>query len=140
MITPYFPEESQRYYHKYYTDQVGHGLNVFKGSTIHKGHGIGSFVGSLFRSTLPLLKSAGKTLGRELLRTGTSVATDALSGVDIGQSLAERSKESGVNLLNSLTQSISGKRSPSKRSHAKGTKRRKVAKSNSLFRNVNVKA
>ena len=63
----------------YYLNQAGNGFNVFRGSTIQTGQGIGSFLGGLARSAMPLVKSfAGKAL-----KTGLSFAKDAMAGGDL---------------------------------------------------------
>jgi hypothetical protein len=51
---------------------------------LQRGHGIGSFLGGLFRSVRPLLRSGAKNLGnatvkalgREALRTGSRILSD----------------------------------------------------------------
>ena len=54
-------------------------FNVFRGSTIQMGQGIGSFLGGLARSAMPLVKSfAGKAL-----KTGLLFAKDAMAGGDL---------------------------------------------------------
>ena len=47
---------------------------------VQRGHGLGSLLGGLFRSIRPIfffgLRTAGKALGREALRTGGKILTD----------------------------------------------------------------
>ena len=47
---------------------------------VQRGHGLGSLLGGLFRTIRPLffsgLRTAGKALGREALRTGGKILTD----------------------------------------------------------------
>lgn len=59
--------------------------HVYIGTPNQRGHGIGSFLGGLFRRVLPLLrkgvpliKKGAKAIGKEALRAGVNVATDAL--------------------------------------------------------------
>ena len=106
MLVPYDPEESRPYYSKYYSDQVGHGIGVFEGDTIQTGRGIGSVVRSLFKTTLPLIKSGAKAAGRELLKTGATIASEALQGRNFKESAAENFKEAGSSLLSSLASSL----------------------------------
>jgi len=42
-------------YLRHYSHQAGIGYNVYRGVPHHEGYGIGSFLGCLFRSVLPLL-------------------------------------------------------------------------------------
>ena len=48
---------------------------------------------------LPLVKSAGKTIGKEALYTGTNIASDMLSGQDIETSVQNRSREAATRLV-----------------------------------------
>jgi hypothetical protein len=136
MLVPYLPEESRPYYQKYYNDQVGHGMGVFEGDTIQTGRGIGSVVSSLFKSTLPLLKSGVKVAGRELLKTGANIASEALKGRDLRESATENFKEAGSNLLDSLASSLSSPKHISR--PKKRRSRRKRSNSPNLFHKVRV--
>jgi hypothetical protein len=159
MIVPYYPEESKDVYQNYYSNQVGHGIGVFSGSTIQRGGGIGSFLSSVSKSILPLLKSGAKSTlpmlksaGKELISTGASIARDVLQGQNVKHSAGNRFKnvgrKIGSNLLNNLVSNINGEDDdgdafpppPSKRRGRKTTKRSKRAKTNTLFRNVQLKA
>ena len=55
---------------------------------VQRGHGLGSLLGGLFRSVRPLffsgLRTAGKALGREALRTGGKILTDIADNPDTG--------------------------------------------------------
>lgn len=85
-------------YIKYYEDQAGKGINVYRGAPYQKGHGIGSFLGGLFRSVLPLLKSGAKAVGREALRTGAHVLGDIVEHRPVRESFKNRINEAGLNL------------------------------------------
>jgi hypothetical protein len=136
MLIPYIPEESKSYYQKYYSDQVGHGMGVFEGSTIQHGGGIGSMVGSLLKSTLPLLKSGAKIAGKELLRTGASIASDALKGRNIKESASQNFKETGSNLLDSLASSLTTRRKRVASRKTKSPRKRRKTSSGGLFSKV----
>ena len=102
MTSSYYPEESNEDYYSYYLNQAGNGFNVFRGSTIQTGQGIGSFLGGLARSAMPLVKSfAGKAL-----KTGLSFARDAMDGKDIGKSALRHAKIAGSGLLDSLSEQL----------------------------------
>lgn len=67
-------------YLAYYKNQLGGGVSaVYRGSPYQRGHGIGSFLGGLFRTITPLLKSGAKAVGKEALRTGINVLSDVVS-------------------------------------------------------------
>ena len=145
MRTPYYPDESKRYYKKYYEQQIGGNMDVFQGSTVQRGRGIGKFLKAALKATAPLLKTGAKTVGRELMSTGVGLAKDALAGRDMKQAAEERFKAAGSNALDSF---ISGNRPqprprPKKRkrpppSQKQNKKQRRGRKSRSVFENVNV--
>ena len=56
-------------------------------------------LGGLIRTLAPIAKSVGKAVGREALRTGATVASEALAGRDIKESLKEHSRAAGTKLL-----------------------------------------
>ena len=91
-------------YKNYYINQAGHGIPVYRGSGIQRGHGLGSILGGLLRSAAPLMKSAAKTIGREALNFGVGLAKDALSGEDVKTSAEKRGRLLGTNLLDSVVQ------------------------------------
>lgn len=94
---------SAGHYLTYYDNQVGGGARsvhgVFVGAPYQRGHGIGSFLGGLFRSVLPLLKRGAQAIGREALRAGINVIED-VSGKKrpFAESVRRRINESGGNL------------------------------------------
>lgn len=93
------------FYQDYFNNQIGSG-NVFSsginrvyvGSPYQRGHGIGGFLGGLFRKAIPLLSRGLKAMGREALRTGLNVLGDVAQAVPLNESLHRRVKESGGNL------------------------------------------
>ena len=93
------------YYKNYFDHQLGgsnaisSGINrVYVGSSYQRGHGIGKFLGGLFRKALPLLSRGTKAIGREALRTGINVLSDIAQAVPLKESVHRRAKESGGNL------------------------------------------
>ncbi|GFX36732.1 uncharacterized protein TNCV_1543361 [Trichonephila clavipes] len=78
--------------------QIGSGLTHYKGINFQKGYGIGGIFRRLFRAALPFLVKGGKTIGKEVLMTGSRVASDVLSGENFKEALKTRSKESGKKL------------------------------------------
>lgn len=86
-------------YLKYYTHQAGSGVsNVYRGAEYQRGHGIGSFLGGLFRSVTPLLKSGVKALGKEALRSGLGFVGDLAHSVSPKEAISKRVKEMTGNL------------------------------------------
>ena len=83
MVVPYDPQSSSLFYRDYYTLQSGNGLSVFKGATVQRGRGIGSFFSKMLRGAMPLLKSGAKTIGKQVIESGANVAKDLINGYQI---------------------------------------------------------
>lgn len=102
------------YYSSYLDDQVGMGRRgyggisqVYIGAPNQRGHGIGSFLGGLFRRVLPFLKRGANALGKEMVRTGMNVASDVIHrDTPIKESLKTRIRESGNNLKRKAEEQI----------------------------------
>lgn len=89
--------------------RTGHGgiSNVYVGSPNQRGHGIGSFLGGLFRRIIPLLKQGARTVGKEALRAGVNVASDVLdSGMHPREAFKMRLRESGETLKRKAQEKI----------------------------------
>lgn len=103
------------YYDEYFDVQRGGGRtgyggisHVYIGSPNQRGHGIGSFLGGLFRRILPLLKQGARAVGKEAVRTGINVATDIMdSGVRPKEAFKTRLRESGENLKRKAEEKLS---------------------------------
>lgn len=86
-------------YHHYYSHQAGTGIGViYKGVAHQRGHGIGSFLGGLFRSVLPLLSSGTKAIGKEALNAGVGLLSDMVNSKPLKDSIPNRFKEATSNL------------------------------------------
>ena len=86
-------------YEQYYRNQVGSSDAFFRGTQIQRGYGLGNILGGLFRTALPILKQGAKGLGKEVLRTGAEIASDALSGPNVKTAAKTRLKQAGARLL-----------------------------------------
>lgn len=71
-----------------------------------RGEGVGSFLGGLFRSIFPFLKSGLKAVGKEALSTGFGVLRDTVSGRSLKESLTDRIQKAGTNLTNKAVNKI----------------------------------
>lgn len=103
------------YYDAYFDVQTGSGArtgyggisHVYIGSPNQRGHGIGSFLGGLFRRIIPLLKQGARTVGKEALRSGINMASDVVnSGVQPREAFETRLRESGQNLKRKAEEKI----------------------------------
>ncbi|GFX67110.1 uncharacterized protein TNCV_590261 [Trichonephila clavipes] len=92
--------------------QIGSGLTHYKGINFQKGYGIGGIFLRLFIAALPFLVKGGKTIGKEVLMTGSRVASDVLSEENFKEAVKTRIRESGKKLAqkaNDRVQSMVGK-------------------------------
>lgn len=86
-------------YHHYYSQQAGTGVGiVYRGVPHQRGHGIGSFLGGLFRSVFPLLKSGAKAIGSEALNAGMGLLTDVINARPLDESVKTQLKNVSANL------------------------------------------
>lgn len=68
-------------YYNHQQQQTGGAITqVFRGSPYQRGHGVGSFLGGMFRTIAPLFKSGVKTVGGEALKTGIGFLGDIAGG------------------------------------------------------------
>ena len=88
-----------RAHNNYYIHQFGRGYPVYVGKRYQRGHGLGSIIGSLFKSAVPLLKRGVKTLDREALKTGLNLALDVMEGQNVTQAAKSRLQSKGQHLL-----------------------------------------
>lgn len=86
-------------YQQYYTQQAGSGIGaIYRGAPYQRGHGIGSFLGGIFRSILPLFKSGARVIGQEALRTGSNFLGDLVENRSAKEAFRDRLQEAGKNL------------------------------------------
>lgn len=86
-------------YENYYAHQAGSGIGViYRGAPYQRGHGIGSFLGGLFRSVLPLFSSGARAIGKEALSAGVGLLSDMVSARPMEESIKNRLKEASTNL------------------------------------------
>lgn len=118
-------DASRDLYETYYVKQSGMGVPVFAGSRGQRGHGIGSVLGGLFRSAVPLLKRGLANFGRHALRTGLDIANDVVEGGNFKES-AQRRAVSG--LKDFARDSIKDLSSSEFLSNQSGSGRRRIGK------------
>jgi hypothetical protein len=85
-------------FEEYYSHQVGSGLPYYSGVPLQRGYGLGGIFGSLFRTIFPFIKQGAKTVGKELLKTGVSIASDVVSGQNVKSAAKQRFQETGKTL------------------------------------------
>lgn len=94
-------------YEHYYSHQAGSGVGiVYKGVPHQRGHGIGSFLGGLFRSVFPLLSSGFRTVGKEALNAGVGLLSDMINSHPMDESIKSRFKNASTNLKRKADEKI----------------------------------
>lgn len=94
-------------YQHYYSHQAGSGVGiVYKGVPHQRGHGIGSFLGGLFRSVLPLLSNGFRTVGKEALNAGVGLLSDMMNSHPMEESIKSRFKDASANLKRKADEKI----------------------------------
>lgn len=92
------------HYNEYFDIQYGGGRHggiehVYIGSPNQRGHGIGSFLGGLFRRVLPLLSKGAKAIGKEAIRSGMHIASDVIDkDISLKEAFNARVRDSTKNL------------------------------------------
>lgn len=95
-------------YQSYYHQQAGGGVGaIYRGAPYQKGHGIGSFLGGLFRSVLPLLKSGARAVGKETLKTGVNILEDIANDQSLKEAFRNRVNEASKNLTRKALDKLS---------------------------------
>ena len=117
-------------------------MSVYSGAQWQRGYGLGSVFGSLLRAAVPVLKSTGKSLAKQALKTGTetgiALAQDALRGGNMKQAAKTRFAQAAADALGNVTRTKTIKRR-AKRKRAtpvRGrtkTKRKKTSKIRDIF-------
>lgn len=94
-------------YEHYYSHQAGSGIGViYKGAEFQRGHGIGSFLGGLFRSVLPLLSRGARVIGKEVLGAGVGILSDLVNARPMEDSIKSRFKEASSSLKRKVDEKI----------------------------------
>lgn len=101
-------------YYSAYHDELQNGggrgggiPRVFVGSPYQRGHGIGSFLGGLFRRVLPYLGKAVRAVGKEALRAGVNVIEDVENNTPFNVAVKHRFEESRDKLKRKAKEKIS---------------------------------
>ena len=81
-------------------------MSVYAGQPFLRGYGIGGLFGSAGSVALPLLKSAGRAIGKKLLKEGlefgVGLASDKLRGRNMENAVKQRLKTAALDTLSSL--------------------------------------
>ena len=129
----YCCDGDQKTYEDYYLNQCGHGLPVFYGTRMQRGHGIGNIFSGLFRSIFPMLKRVEPVIGKKALQTGIDIVSDVAAGQSLKESAKSRVSDAMKEGISSFipmgnAQSGSGYRRKRKRSKKSKISRKKKSK------------
>ena len=145
-VVPFNEDVASKQYKEFYNQKGGGPIPVFRGPSYQKGYGIGSIIGGLFKSVLPvlkstalpMLKSGAKRLGKTALKTGFNILSEGLDGKNVKQSAIRNLTQAGSDLINNtLTNSTNQrkrKRAPtkSKKNKSKRTSYTTIRQNNSV--------
>lgn len=82
--------------------------HYYHGVLSQRGNGLGSLLSSLGRVIVPTLKSAGRSLIKEGLRTGTGIISDVLSGDNIKTATKRRVKKASKHMIRKTIRKMKG--------------------------------
>ena len=121
------------HFQNYYARQAhGGGMPVFSGASLQRGHGLGNILSSAFRTMVPVIKSAGKTVAKQGLNTGLAILGDVISGNNVKKATKRRLREGGSQLFKKAKTELFSKVSPPITPKRKPIKRRGVSKKSQL--------
>ena len=81
------------HYQQYYTNQVGGGQSIYTGRRYQRGHGLGNLLGSLFRTVSPMLRKTVVSLENDVMRSGVSAGSRALTDIMAGAPVKSQSND-----------------------------------------------
>lgn len=112
--------------------QRGGNLPIFHGLSHQDGYGIGGGIFSnIFKAIVPVLKKTARSAGKTLLKSGTQVLADVVSGErDIKSAVKRRGLEAldevGAKVKKSVVNDVFGARSLASRRRKTSSKRRQT--------------
>jgi hypothetical protein len=102
----FIPSGDKHWIQYYAQQQAGKG---FEGLPFQRGGGLGNLFRGLYRFLLPVVKSAGKTVGKQALKTGALVASDLVAGGDFKKVIKKRGKKAASTLLRTAARKLNQK-------------------------------
>ena len=134
-VVPFNEDLASKQYKEFYNQKGGGPIPVFRGSSYQKGYGIGSIIGGLFKSVLPvlkstalpILKSGAKRLGKTALKTGFNILNEGLDGKNLKQSAIRNLTQAGSDLLDSTLTKSTNQRKRKKPTKSKKNKRKRTS-------------
>ena len=87
----------------------------FIGHPYQRGAGLGGIFRTIFRAILPMAKTAGKFVGKTMLRSGADAATDLLEGHNLKQVMKRRGRQAAGDLMQEAANKMKGGKRRKKR-------------------------
>ncbi len=112
-----FNPQSNEFWRAHYAQRGG---NPFQGYAFQRGAGIGSIFKGLLRVILPVAKSAGRTVGKQALKSGAAIMSDVLDGRDIGEAAVAHGKRGVGMLARNAVRKVTGKKKKKRRRRQTG--------------------
>ena len=100
--------------------QRGGSISPFEGYAYQRGGGLGNIFKSLLRVVLPMAKSAGKTIGKQALKSGANAAADILEGRDPAEALLSHGRHGAARMV----RKAAGQKKKKKKQTGKGVGKR----------------
>ena len=123
-------------YIRYYLDQQGHRMPVFRDSRWQLGHGqMGYGLDGLFcnisKTVMPMVKSGAKALGNIALNSGANFIGDVLTGKNVKEAAKARTREAADATKQKAVQRLrTYAQTGSRRRHKKTTAKKRAKKRN----------
>ena len=76
-------------FERHYKTQIGGG-GFYSGVKYQQGYGLGGLFSKLGRFVIPLLKPVAKSIGKQVVRSGTQLADDILNGQNPKQAFKKK--------------------------------------------------
>ena len=131
--------ETGRGFTDYYVNQAGNGVSIYSGSTMQRGHGLGSILKGLLRVATPLIK----TVGKQALRKSAPILKEVGKHV-LNQGLDEMTNSKRPKIMRIVGESVRAstatptkpvrkQRKPSSRGRGRGRVIRKRGMTRDIF-------
>ena len=99
MRAAYNPMSDHDWTHYYLSQAANQSGAGFVGMPYQRGSGLGSFFRGVFRALMPIVKSAGKSIGKQALSTGADMASDNVAGNSIKRVVKRHGRKGAESLL-----------------------------------------
>ena len=116
-------------FERHYKTQIGGG-GFYSGVKYQQGYGLGGLFSKLGRFVIPLLKPVAKSIGKQVVRSGTQLADDILNGQNPKQAFKKNLKQGAKELFHQAIKKPAKRANKRKKSNKSGviSKKRRTRK------------